>query len=227
MARSSKDTPAYLGVDSSIKGLKMALFGEEGGLIASISDYKNTASRSVSLYFSALMKACQMEVKDLKGIIVIKGPGSFTGLKVGVSFVKGLALASGLKVAGISTLKALVLSATYLMDNQARNIISLLPIIRNEIVGARYSYENGKWIEGAISTNIQMLKSKDFKVIGGNIKEELKEYMENYIIFSEGALPESWGSEGVRLLQEGEFEDIVSLDPWYGKEPEIRKPPTF
>lgn len=227
MARSSKDTPAYLGVDTSIKGLKMALFGEEGGLIASISDYKNTASRSLSLYFSTLMKTCQVEVKDLKGIVVIKGPGSFTGLKVGVSFVKGLAMASGLKVVGLSTLKALALSAAYLIDNQVGNIISLLPIIRNEIVGARYFYENGKWIEGVISTDIELLRSKDFKVIGGNLKDELREFMENYTVFPDGALPESWGREGVRLLQEGEFEDIVLLDPWYGKEPEIRKLPAF
>lgn len=227
MARSSKDTPAYLGVDTSIKGLKIALYGEEGGLIASISDYKNTASRSLSLYFSTLLKTCQVEIKDLKGIVVIKGPGSFTGLKVGVSFVKGLAMASGLKVVGISTLKALALSAAYLTDNQVGNIISLLPIIRNEIVGARYSYENGKWIEGAISTDMEMLESEDFKVIGGNLKDELKEYMDNYALFPEGALPESWGSEGVRLLQEGEFEDIVLLDPWYWKEPEIRKLPTL
>lgn len=227
MARSSKDTPAYLGVDTSIKGLKIALYGEEGALIASISDYKNTASRSLSLYFSTLLKTCQVEIKDLKGIVVIKGPGSFTGLKVGVSFVKGLAMASGLKVAGISTLKALALSAAYLTDNQVGNIISLLPIIRNEIVGARYSYENGKWIEGAISTDMEMLKSEDFKVIGGNFKDELKEHMDNYALFPEGALSESWGSEGVRLLQEGEFEDIMLLDPWYGKEPEIRKLPTL
>ena len=54
-----------------------------------------------------VMTAAGLEFDDLQRVAVTVGPGSFTGLRVGLAFAKGLGLALGLPVAGIGTLEGL------------------------------------------------------------------------------------------------------------------------
>jgi tRNA threonylcarbamoyladenosine biosynthesis protein TsaB len=70
---------------------------------------KTLASRLIRSVDAALSEA-GLGVTDLDGIGVALGPGSFTGLRVGVATVKGLALAAGKPVAGFSSLAMLAMN---------------------------------------------------------------------------------------------------------------------
>jgi len=72
------------------------------------------ASRAVTLLedVDALLRQAGTHTRDLQGLAVGTGPGSFTGVRIGLSTARGLALALGLPVAGVSTLDALAAGAS-------------------------------------------------------------------------------------------------------------------
>ena len=71
------------------------------------------ASRAVTLLedVDALLRQAGAHTGDIEGLVVGTGPGSFTGLRVGLATARGLALALGVPVAGVSTLEALAAGA--------------------------------------------------------------------------------------------------------------------
>lgn len=54
-----------------------------------------------------LLRQAGLDASDLTGVVVGTGPGSFTGMRIGLSIARGLGLALGVQVAGVSTLDAL------------------------------------------------------------------------------------------------------------------------
>jgi len=70
-------------------------------------------SRAVTLLedIDALLRQAGMHTRDVEGLAVGVGPGSFTGVRIGLSTARGLALALGIPAAGVSTLDALAAGA--------------------------------------------------------------------------------------------------------------------
>ncbi len=82
-------------------------------------------------------------VARLSGVAVTKGPGSFTGLRVGMAIAKGLALARSIPVVGLSTLD--VLAAAQRAD--PRPLWAVLQAGRKRICVAVYCWQDGEWQE--------------------------------------------------------------------------------
>ena len=78
-------------------------------------------------------------LNDLDGFSVTKGPGSFTGLRIGISTVKGLAAALGKPVAGVSSLHILAMQ----LIPCSILICPVLDARKNEVYFSRYRYEQG------------------------------------------------------------------------------------
>ncbi|MCX7682468.1 MAG: tRNA (adenosine(37)-N6)-threonylcarbamoyltransferase complex dimerization subunit type 1 TsaB [Anaerolineae bacterium] len=89
----------------------------------------------------AALKQARAESGALSGIAVTRGPGSFTGLRVGMALAKGLALARGLPLVGIPTLD--VLAAAQGQDE--RPLCAVLQAGRGRIGVAFYRWRNGAW----------------------------------------------------------------------------------
>ncbi|MHB8707322.1 MAG: tRNA (adenosine(37)-N6)-threonylcarbamoyltransferase complex dimerization subunit type 1 TsaB [Desulfuromonadales bacterium] len=86
-----------------------------------------------------LLGTAGMTVADLDGFGVTLGPGSFTGLRVGLATVKGLALATGKPVAGVSTLRTLAMQAPH----AALPVCALLDARKKEVYAGCYVWEEG------------------------------------------------------------------------------------
>jgi tRNA threonylcarbamoyladenosine biosynthesis protein TsaB len=86
-----------------------------------------------------LLAAAGLPVDNLDGFGVTVGPGSFTGLRVGLATVKGLALATGKPLAGVSTLQALAMQAPY----AALPVCALLDARKQEVYAGTFVWQDG------------------------------------------------------------------------------------
>ena len=102
-----------LSVDTSSSSGSIALV--DGGSLVSLWNSGDVGRHAEWLLPSidAMLKSSGMTVRDIDRFAVATGPGSFTGLRIGVSVIKGLAWSLGKPVCGVSTLKALALNLRY------------------------------------------------------------------------------------------------------------------
>lgn len=96
-----------LALESSAKAASCCI-ASDGGLLA--QTYQNnglTHSRTLLPMTTAMLETCGLTLQDIDVLAVAIGPGSFTGLRIGVAAVKGLAWADNKPVCGVSTLEAM------------------------------------------------------------------------------------------------------------------------
>jgi tRNA threonylcarbamoyladenosine biosynthesis protein TsaB len=128
-----------LGVDSSTDYLAIAVC--EGNVVraeSTILAHRRHAERIVDLIDRTLSDA-GAGLADLNLLAVASGPGSFTGLRIGVSTLKGLAEGAGLPLVGVSTLDAM----THLSNWKDDLVCPLLDARMDEVYGAVYRFTGG------------------------------------------------------------------------------------
>ncbi|UCG22333.1 MAG: tRNA (adenosine(37)-N6)-threonylcarbamoyltransferase complex dimerization subunit type 1 TsaB [Deltaproteobacteria bacterium] len=163
-------------------------------------------------------------LEDLDGFAVSLGPGSFTGLRIGLSIVKGLAWATGKPLAGVPTLDALAANVSFV----PYKICPILDARKGEIYTALYrqgdegipqrltSYMVLKPEElVALISETTLLVGDGFLSYGDYLKRELG----NRLVLAPPHLSVIHASSvawlGWHKLQAGEYEDISSCTPLY------------
>lgn len=98
-----------LGIDTSGKTASAALFDTETEIfLAQETIYtQKTHSQVIMPMCKSLIEQCGKNISDIEGIAVANGPGSYTGLRIGVSAVKAMSFSLGCKCCGVSTLEGL------------------------------------------------------------------------------------------------------------------------
>jgi tRNA threonylcarbamoyladenosine biosynthesis protein TsaB len=97
-----------LSIESSAKAASVALTRENHLLAQYFQDSGLTHSRTLLQMVEDVLKNNGLAVRDLARIAVARGPGSFTGIRIGVAAAKGLAWGAQLPVRAVSTLRAAV-----------------------------------------------------------------------------------------------------------------------
>ncbi|MFO1518487.1 MAG: tRNA (adenosine(37)-N6)-threonylcarbamoyltransferase complex dimerization subunit type 1 TsaB [bacterium] len=107
---------------------------KEGALLSEITwEAKSSHTSELPDQVQAVLKKAELDFGRVDGIAVTLGPGSFTGLRIGLAFVKGLAQAEKKPVIGVSTLWALARAVS-----GEGPIVPLLSAKRDEIYGAAF-----------------------------------------------------------------------------------------
>lgn len=96
-----------LGFESSAAAASVALCDENGLIAQYFQNSGLTHSRTLLPMAEDLLKNLDLKISNIDLIAVAHGPGSFTGVRIGVSTVKGLAWAAEKQVCGVSTLEAM------------------------------------------------------------------------------------------------------------------------
>jgi tRNA threonylcarbamoyladenosine biosynthesis protein TsaB len=98
-----------LAIDTALEACAAAVLDTDraGGITSRSLPMMRGHAEAVMPLIATVMSAADVEFADLDRIAVTIGPGSFTGLRVGVAAARGIALAAGLRAVGVTTLAAL------------------------------------------------------------------------------------------------------------------------
>jgi len=129
-----------LALESSAKPASVALCS--GGELLGQYFQNNglTHSRTLLAMAESLLKNLGISISDIDLIAVSKGPGSFTGVRIGVSAAKGLAWGADKPVCGVSTLEAMA----YQAPEPGTLICAVMDARRNQVYNALFTWENAK-----------------------------------------------------------------------------------
>lgn len=123
-----------LAVDSATPVAGAAIMEDDKILCEQFVNYKKTHSETLMPMIDQVLKTSEKFINDLDAIAVTVGPGSFTGLRIGLAAVKGLSIAQSIPVVALSTLDVLANNVAY----QHGLIAPLLNARKQEVYTAFY-----------------------------------------------------------------------------------------
>ncbi|MFL0267215.1 tRNA (adenosine(37)-N6)-threonylcarbamoyltransferase complex dimerization subunit type 1 TsaB [Candidatus Clostridium radicumherbarum] len=218
-----------LSIDSATECASIAVI-DENKLLGEISlNHKKQHSVILMPMVDSLLKSLELTIKDMDGFVVSKGPGSFTGLRIGMSMIKGLSQGTNKPFISVSSLDALAYNMAY----TGGIICPMLDALRDNVYTALYSFKNDKLIKLTdymvlhIDELIEMLKQYDCSVTflgDASLKFKsklLKSFDKNHFAPNHLNLVKasSLGELGLNLLSSGIRDELFSTAPIY-----IRKP---
>ncbi|MGH7856168.1 MAG: tRNA (adenosine(37)-N6)-threonylcarbamoyltransferase complex dimerization subunit type 1 TsaB [Candidatus Binatia bacterium] len=124
-----------LGIDTATAAATVGIC-RDGRILGERSElHERDHAASLPAMVSGVLRDVGLAVDDLEGVAVSIGPGSFTGLRVGLSFAKGLAYAGGIPIVGVPTLEAFAL----VVDVEAGLVAPCLDARKGEVYLAVYA----------------------------------------------------------------------------------------
>lgn len=130
-----------LAIDTATQIMSLALF--DGRSILAEQSWHTANKHSVQLGPSAqgLLDRCGVSVNQLTALAVCTGPGSYSGLRVGVAFAKGIASVQRLPLVGIGSLDILAAGQPHYTDG----LIVVVQAGRGRVIVGRYQWRKGSW----------------------------------------------------------------------------------
>jgi len=176
------------------------------------------------------LKGAQLELKDLDAISVSKGPGSYTGLRIGVSMAKGLCFGLNIPLISVPTLEALA-NHPLVLENKSANRIPMLDARRMEVYATVLDARNSVTVPTAavvIDTDSFKESLQNPTVFFGPGSEKCKKNFSANpnAIFIENVLPSA--AKMVQIsdtkFMENKVEDVAYFEPFYLKDFVAGKP---
>ncbi len=154
--------PLCLGIDTTAKWCSAALVDDAKILgFRSQKIGRGHAERLADMVQEVLRDAC-VKPSAIDKISVCVGPGSFTGLRVGLSFAKGFALPHNIPIVGLSALEVWAAMAD---PEQNKTLCSAADVKRGQILSQ--VFKNGQALHAAKLSNVDELSGLPKKVVGG------------------------------------------------------------
>ncbi len=153
-----------LAIETSTMLGGVAVADRQKGLIAEMRlNVKTTHSERLMTVIDNVLKQSELDLADIDAFAVAIGPGSFTGLRIGLSTAKGLSYATGKKIVTVPTLEAFAWNFTY----SIHPVCLMLDARKSEVYTAVF-----KWEEGGFRRLVpeMSVKPENFlKALEGNI----------------------------------------------------------
>ena len=132
-----------LGIDTSSNASSVAVI-EDNKLICEYTvNTKTTHSQKLMPMIENMLSMSEINIKDIDAIAICIGPGSFTGLRIGMATAKAIAHVNNLPIIGVNSLE--ILGGN--MNLCDKKICSILDAQRNQVYTGRYKFENGNIVE--------------------------------------------------------------------------------
>lgn len=193
-----------------------------------------THSQTLLPMIDILKNFSNIDLDDIDVLACSIGPGSFTGLRIGIATIKGFALSLNKKVIGVPTLVGLAYNTTH-FDGY---ICSVLDAKNDNVYAGIFKYENGKpilkdnYVTDNISTLINILKEKNDKILfvgdgALTFKEKFENVLGNKAFFAPVHLNNQLSSSIAKAALDkallGEYDDYNALNPLYLKKSQAER----
>jgi tRNA threonylcarbamoyladenosine biosynthesis protein TsaB len=222
-----------LGIDTSSKFLSIAL-AENDNILAEESHVLDRKHSSLLVpKIGEMLEKYGTGIREIDGFVIGLGPGSFTGLRIGVSTVKGFGIASGKPCVGVPSIDAIAMNAP---DGDKNTVVPVIDAKRQQLYSA--IYEKKKNIVSRKAEYLLLTVDKLMKRIKGPAlflgdgiilyEKEIKRLNEKIVFLSE----DYWYPKAGNLIKlaRGKIEkykktDLNKLDPMYlyAKDCQVRK----
>ncbi len=210
-----------LHLETSTKACSVAL-SENGQLIALKESLTEDFSHSENLtnYIHEILQGKHLNPNDLSAISVASGPGSYTGLRIGVSTAKGLCYALGIPLISVDSLRSLAALAS--AKHPGVNLCMAIDARRMEIFSGIYNSDMN--LLKPISADIvdeNSYTEYDPLLVAGDSNVKLKQLWSNRTItFDDEIHCSAVGqiNEATRKFYAGEVEDVAYFEPFYLKD---------
>jgi tRNA threonylcarbamoyladenosine biosynthesis protein TsaB len=184
-----------------------------------------THAENLHVFIDEVLKKAKVEPSQLNAVAVSKGPGSYTGLRIGSSTAKGLAFALNIPLISIDTLQ-LMARAAMLKDNTYDHYVPMIDARRMEIYCAVYDkdLERKNEIQAVILTEETAKDFSHYKkpCFFGEGMAKCRELLSDIPAsgFIDGVLPlaRNMGELSFDKFKKSLFEDVAYFEPFYLKE---------
>lgn len=211
-----------LNIETATTNCSVAL-AKNGKTIALVEDNDTSYSHSERLhvYIQNVIDTSKIKLEDLEAIAVSKGPGSYTGLRIGVSAAKGLCYSLDIPLISVLTLEALVNQVSV----ERGFIVPMLDARRMEVYSAIYNFKHSLIRE----TLAEVLTEDSFKeelyndvvtFIGSGVEKSKSIITHKNAKFFEGRLPSAkeMSMLSYEKYKKSDTEDVAYFEPYYLKD---------
>jgi tRNA threonylcarbamoyladenosine biosynthesis protein TsaB len=179
----------------------------------------------------SLIQQAKIELQNIDAVAVSKGPGSYTGLRIGASLAKGISYALSKKIIGVDTLDVIAYNAKkYALKDDllcpmidARRMEVYCKLLDNDF--NEQFPTTAVIVEGLLFADF--LKQKRVLFFGNGV-EKCKKYLNNHtnVLFAENIMQDAnaLGQLAYKKFINNQFEDVSGFEPFYLKEFFIRNP---
>lgn len=210
-----------LAIDTSTKIGTVALYEKNRGVLGEITlNSGNNHSENIMDSINQLFKLTKKKVEEVDRVAVSTGPGSFTGIRIGVAVAKGLAYSLGRDIVGINELD----SIANLAGHFEGDILPMIDARKERVYFAGYRDENGvierktEYIDGELLSILENYRGKKTLFLGDgavNYRELITSIMGNDAVFYSDAISLPRASILAYLASEKNPDNLMGLEPFY------------
>jgi tRNA threonylcarbamoyladenosine biosynthesis protein TsaB len=130
-----------LGIDTSTQAASVCIIEDEKLICEYTINTKKTHSQKIMVMIESMIKQSDLNIKDIDVIAICIGPGSFTGLRIGMATAKAIAHVRNLPIVAVNSLESLAFN----MNLCDKTICSILDAQRSQVYTGKYRFENNEF----------------------------------------------------------------------------------
>ena len=213
--------PYILNIETATKNCSVALAKAGKTILCKeMAEEGYSHAEKLHVFIAEILQELQLNFKDLAAIAVSQGPGSYTGLRIGVSAAKGLCFALGIPMIAVDTLKILASKAA-ITDGV---IVPMIDARRMEVYSAVFNarFEKIREVKAEIITADSFAEINETIYFVGDSNEKVKPVLlnGNFVFLDQMVYPSAkemsqWSFD---QFVKNDFVDVAYFEPYYLKD---------
>lgn len=210
-----------LNIETSTKNCSVSLANNGKTIICKeLSEAGFSHAEKLHVFIEEVLKESKLEFKDLSAIAVSQGPGSYTGLRIGVSAAKGLCFALEIPLISVDTLRVLASQANV----KKGLIIPMIDARRMEVYSAIFDENQNKIrkVQAQILDENSFSETTETIFFIGDCNEKAKTVLNknNFVFIDDKLFPSAkeMSKLSFNKFTNKDFEDVAYFEPFYLKD---------